>query len=67
MLDKIYYGMIEFYSMTGKVMETLYYETEEEYREEIRESFEIGRPINAQRLFQNKSLEDDFEDEMEIW
>jgi hypothetical protein len=65
MTNKNYYGKIDFYSMTGKVMETLYYESEEEYRKEIEESIYIGRPIDPQRLAPNQCIEDDFEDEME--
>ncbi len=63
MADKNYYGKIDFYSMKGKVMETIYYETKEEYNKEIRDSCEIGRPINPKILSNNKLLETDMEEE----
>ncbi|PWL55839.1 MAG: hypothetical protein DBY38_00675 [Clostridium cadaveris] len=66
MAKKHYYGKIEFYSITGKVMETIYYETEEAYRKEIMDSYEIGRPINPQKLPKNHFIENEFEDEMEM-
>jgi hypothetical protein len=50
MANKNYYGKIDFYSMKGEVMETIYYETEEAYRKEIMDSYEIGRPINPERF-----------------
>lgn len=61
-----FYGKIDFYSMKGEVMETLYYESKEEFYREIKDSYEIGRPINPQLLSQDKHLENDFEEEMEM-
>ncbi|UZQ48871.1 hypothetical protein [Clostridium kluyveri] len=62
---RVFYGKIDFYSMTGKVMETIYYENREEFYQEIKDSYEIGRPINPTVLSKNKCFENDFDEEDE--
>jgi len=61
----IFYGKIDFYSMKGEVMETIYYETKEEFYQEIKDSYEVGRPINPTVLSKDKCLERDFDEEDE--
>lgn len=53
----MYYGKIDFYSMTGEVMETISYKTKDEYEKEIKDSSEIGRPINPRCLKYENSEE----------
>lgn len=65
-IDNSFYGKIDFYSMTGKVMETLYYENKEEFYKEIKDSYEIGRPIYPEIISEDKYFENDFEEEMEM-
>lgn len=50
MENEKFYGRIDFYSMTGMVMETIYYTNKEEFDRELHDSFEIGRPINYQKI-----------------
>jgi len=61
-----FYGKIDFYYMKGEVMETLYYKDKEEFDREIRESYEIGRPINPQILSEDKYLDNHYDEEMEM-
>lgn len=63
---KIYYGKIDFYSMKGEVMETLYYGDKKEFDIEIKDSYEIGRPIRPQILNDDKYIEIDYDEEMEV-
>lgn len=61
-----FYGKIDFYSMTGEVMESLYYEDKVEFDKEIKDSYEIGRPIHPQVLVEDKQLDEDYDEEMEL-
>lgn len=61
-VSNTFYGEIDFYSMKGEVMETLYYENKEEFDKEIKDSYEIGRPINPQILSEDKYLENNLEE-----
>ena len=40
------YGYIDFLSPTGKVGQTINYNDKEEFDKEVKESYEIGRPID---------------------
>lgn len=64
-IDNSFYGKIDFYSMKGAVMETLYYDNKEEFDREIQESYEIGRPIKPEILSGHEYLDSDYEEEME--
>lgn len=65
-IHNTFYGKIDFYSMTGEVMESLYYEDKEEFDKEINDSYEIGRPIHPQVLVEDKQLDEDYDEEMEL-
>lgn len=65
-IDTTFYGKIDFYSMKGEVMETLYYDDKEEFDREIQDSFDIGRPINPEILSEYKYLENNYDEEMEL-
>jgi hypothetical protein len=51
------YGKIDYLSMNGKVMESLYYKTQKEFENEIKDSREIGRPIISHILKKQNELE----------
>ena len=65
-----FYGKIGFYSMNGEVMEILYYENKKEFDKEIKDSYEIGRPIRPQILAKDNFIEDklvgNHDEEMEM-
>jgi len=63
---KPFYGRIDFYSMKGEVMESLYYDNKEQFDKEILDSSEIGRPINPKIISEEEYLETDYEEEMEL-
>jgi hypothetical protein len=65
-IHNTFYGKIDFYSMKGEVMESLYYEDKEEFDKEINDSYEIGRPIHPQVLVEDKQLDEDYDEEMEL-
>ncbi|WP_164880542.1 hypothetical protein [Clostridium manihotivorum] len=46
-------------------METIYYENREEFYQEIKDSYEVGRPINPTVLSKDKCFERDFDEEDE--
>lgn len=51
-----WYGKIDFLSMKGAVIETIHYDTEDEFNKEIKESYEIGRPI-VPKILKDKERE----------
>lgn len=53
-----WYGKIDFLSMKGEIMETIHYDTEDEFNKEIKESYEIGRPI-APKIFKVEEYEEE--------
>jgi hypothetical protein len=63
---RTFYGKIDFYSMKGEVMETIYYESKEEFYQEIKDSYDVGRPINPTVISEDKCFERDFDEEEEM-
>lgn len=65
-ITKSFYGRIDFYSMKGEVMESLYYDNKEQFDKEILDSCEIGRPINPKIISEEEYLANDDDEEMEL-
>lgn len=62
----VYYGKIDFYSIKGEVMKTLYYDDNEEFDKELKDSYKIGQPINGQIIPCDNYLEKKFDEEGDL-
>lgn len=62
----VFYGKIDFYSMKSEGMKTQYYDDNEEFDKEVKDTYQVGETINAQIISRDNYLEKKFDEEGDI-
>jgi hypothetical protein len=60
------YGRIDFRSMKDESMNNLYSRESDEFDREVKDSYEIGQPVNAQMITQVSFIEDSLDREGDL-
>jgi len=60
------YGRIDFRSMKDESMNNLYSRENDEFDREVKDSYEIGQPVNAQMITQVSFIEDSLDREGDL-